>query len=455
MRSICFQPRVLILVAILTAALIAFVRHGGSRKPDIILITVDTVRADHLSGYGYPLPTTPYLDTLIAEGVRFDNAYSTSSWTVPAIASLLTSLNPYTHQLNYGVVKNHEVLLQPKLPDAYLTLPEVLKQSGYQTLGVVENGHLTAELGFAQGFDSYRSYLFTDGFEAIDEAIRSAAALDRAKPRFIWVHLFAPHAPYSERLPYAEEFFSGDGLPSAKVPILDNAQDYSRYQYARDGEELAALRALYNSELRATDEALGKLVRALDPERAALLVVTSDHGEEFLEHGSYGHTTLWPEVTRIPLIVRFPGARAGGRRDGRLVSLTDLAPTILRAAAIDAPAEWQGLPLFDGRKPAPLGGRTLLLHSSRSPEQTIDLLITETHKLYQFINGEELTHRLFVTADGEAEAAAASATQIEGTLLRRIALQREQYRTTPSSAVKRELLDARKLEQLRSLGYLR
>jgi arylsulfatase A-like enzyme len=309
-------------------------------RPNVVLVTLDTLRADHASAYGYGRPTTPHLDSVAARGALFESAYAVSATTLPAHASIFTSLHPAEH----GVAKNGRAL------DAGVTtLAEHLARAGYRTAAFVSSFVLDRRFGTARGFAHY-----DDDFRGADSSIgrrlehweghtldapydrRAGDTTDRVLawlrgargggPFFLWVHYFDPHHPYDPPEPWRSAL--------AREGSRGRDRDVDRY----DGD------------VRYTDEQLGRLLEALDavsPPEGTLLVILADHGEGLWSHGWLEHGVhLYEEAVRIPFVVRWPGRLPGGRRLPGLVSQVDVLPTLLSLL---------GLP--DGG--APLRGRDL------------------------------------------------------------------------------------------------
>ncbi|PYQ17312.1 MAG: hypothetical protein DMF80_01220 [Acidobacteria bacterium] len=310
-------------------------RSGRSEAPaGILLISVDTLRADHCSSYGYVRPTTPHLDQLGRDGVRFEVAYASMATTGPSHTTMLTGLPPRAH----GVFKNGQTL-GPAPP----TLAEILQAHGYRTAAFVSAQPLDRASGLARGFLTY-----DDAFPSASapgrppvatgpaaprrrgDATRAAAvawlrrngylqagAADRQPPFFLWVHLYDPHSPYE---PPAEE------RALFAVP---------------DGTELDRQVAGYDGGVHFADEQTGALLDALARAgrlEQTLVIVTGDHGEGLLEHGIMGHgLSLYEETVRVPLIFRWTARLRGGRTVTAPVELTDLLPTVLELAGIPPP----------------------------------------------------------------------------------------------------------------------
>ncbi len=331
-------------------------------RPNVILIMVDTLRADRLPAYGYGRIRTPAIDALAADGGVFEQTFSQASWTKPSAASLLTGLYPSTHQCYRKA---------DLLPEAVTTLPEAMKAAGWRTGGIVTNINLAPSFQFDQGYDEYL-YLAPDYFFGASESSSKLAAynglrlfrerflskrkdvrhyyqdaatataaanawIDRnGKSRFfLFLHYMDPHDPYF-RHPY-------DGHAVARV-------DTPRPDPARAKE----LSDLYDGEIVFLDRHLGEFLdhlRARGLYDDALIVLTADHGEEFHEHGGWWHgTTLYDEQIRIPLVVKPPKRAAGprGRIDGIARSL-DIAPTILAMCGVQPPKAMQGVSLAQAR----------------------------------------------------------------------------------------------------------
>ncbi len=344
--------------------------------PNIVLVSIDSLRADHLGSYGYPKPTSPGMDRLAAEGVRFENAISNTSWTLPSHASMFTGLNSYTH----GLVDNGL-----RLGDDVVTIAEVLREAGYRTGGFFGAPYLHPTYGFSQGFEAYVSCMTKLGTEVMPDAMRAVAqgdvtpphsditgprTLDEVtkwldagagdgRPFFLFVHLWDPHYDYIPPPEYVEMFDPGyEGSVNGEFLMRNEAVHKS--MNPRDLEHVIAL---YDGEIRFTDDVLGKILaevdRRYDLDRT-LLVVTADHGEEFFEHGNKGHQkSLFEEVVRVPLIVRWPERLAPGRVVEDQVRHIDLMPTLLSLAGIEPPEAIEGRdisPLLRGESmpPAPV-----------------------------------------------------------------------------------------------------
>jgi arylsulfatase A-like enzyme len=359
--------------------------------PKVILVTIDTCRADHLPMYGYHRDTTPFLAELASNGVLFENASSVSSWTPPSMASVLTGLYPVQH----GVVDTaHDngtgTFVEPAIHQDVTTLGERFKALGYATFASVTNLHVSNELGYSQGFDVFEHHGWSSGEAVHDAVVAMAPRIAQAEKSFLWVHFFDPHMPYDAREPWVYEFDEESGERFAAMARETPEQRRERIE-KYDGFDLEdipslpkagtnpvpieTLRNLYDSELRDTDEWIRKVVTLVDPKREALVFVTADHGEEFRDHGKLGHrTSLMPELTHVPMLVSAPGRLEPGRRVSGPVSLIDVVPTLLDAVGgtIAEPLPGRSLwPFAQSGDPVP--GRDLLLdvHNRRGITQGI------------------------------------------------------------------------------------
>jgi arylsulfatase A-like enzyme/Flp pilus assembly protein TadD len=283
---------------------------------NVLLISIDTLRADRVSAYGFPRPTTPNIDAVAREGALFKNVRTPVPMTLPAHVSMLTGTLPPTHGLRDN--------LQSRLPEGSLTLAEMLKARGLTTGAVVSSFVLDRRFGTSQGFDTY-----DDRFQAVhkvgdlserkgDEAARVAREwLDahKDKPFFLFVHLYDPHEPYDPPEPFASQW-----------------KDHP-----------------YEGEVAFADHGVGQVVEKLKQlglYDSTLVVITGDHGEMLGEHGELNHGFfIYEGALRVPLVVRVPKSGAAGRQIDHPASLIDIVPTVLSLVGADVPKEVQGVDL--------------------------------------------------------------------------------------------------------------
>jgi len=313
--------------------------HTPKPSLNVVLVSLDTLRADHLGCYGYGRPTSPALDALAAAAVRFASVTAPAPWTLPSHATLLTGLYPHRHGVkNYGT----------RLDDVTPTLASILAAKGYRTGAIVNHHFLGPNFGLMRGFaeadyvsewsdDDPATRRLIDRSDLITD--KAIAWLARAEPPFfLFLHYFDLHSDYAPRPEY-RAMFAGDyagAIDGSTEQLLAIRANGTRLDPA-DRDHLVAL---YDAEIRQLDDQLARLFRALDARGLSdrtLLVVTSDHGEEFMEHGSVLHgRTMYQEVIAVPLLVRGPGIPRGVRV-AQNVSLADLAPTILDVLGVAAP----------------------------------------------------------------------------------------------------------------------
>lgn len=354
----------------LALALCACSGADAKRPPNLVLISIDSLRYDHVGCYGYPAPTSPTLDRLAREGVRFQNALSTTSWTLPSHAAMFTGLYDSTH----GLVDNG-LRLDPR----HRTLAEELARSGYHTAGFFGGPYLHPVFGLGDGFEVYENCM-ASADEALDaEAFASQSRrvhgeshaditsprtlakvlawsekAPKDKPYFLFVHLWDVHYDYRAPQEYVERFDPGytgavTGADFVRNPAIKPGMDPRDFKH---------LMALYDAEIRFTDEHLGRMLAGLEAAgrlENTLVIVTADHGEEFLDHGKKGHQhSLFEEVVRVPLIAHWPGQISAGGVVETQVRLIDLMPTFLAVAGV------RDTPLMSGRDLRPLlAGRAL------------------------------------------------------------------------------------------------
>jgi arylsulfatase A-like enzyme len=295
------------------------------RGANVVVIAIDTLRADHVGAYGYARPTTPRLDRLAAEGLVFETAISQSSWTLPAFASIFTGLLPSYHRAGEG-----RFPAVSRLENRYPTLATLLSAAGYQTASFVSNVWVSAEVGMARGFARHQQ--FPLGEQAAGAAIDWLREV-REEPFFLFVHLIDPHQPYIPTAEDLAEFADPQYDGPLKTQCLGDASP------AWTPADRRRVVDLYDGEVRWSDRLTGRVLDALAErgfDQRTIVAVTSDHGEELLDRGAIGHgRTLYDEVLRVPLMIRFPGGRRGRVR--QMVRTMDLFPTLLESVGQPVP----------------------------------------------------------------------------------------------------------------------
>ncbi len=306
--------------------------------PNVVLVLVDTLRADRLHAYGNPAEVSPVLDALAARGTLFEEAYSDSSWTIPSTVSVLTGLSPLRH----GV----RGLATQFLTEGHVTLAERFLDFGIDTAAFSCNPLVAPEVNFDQGFQTYGTYEWKSTSAIESDVLDWLNARDGGR-FFLYLHLVDPHDPY-EPDPEQAARFAPDRPARWKAErqndLAIRLSEMKAEGKAEVAESVAYNLELYDAEIASLDASLGRLFAALDA-RALLdrtvIAVTSDHGEEFLEHGLVGHSMqLHEECVRVPLILAGPGVPAG-RRVSRRVQNRDLGSTLLALARVDR-GDFQG-----------------------------------------------------------------------------------------------------------------
>jgi arylsulfatase A-like enzyme len=314
-----------------------------TQAKSVIVVLIDTLRADHLRAYDKSTRVkTPVLDALAAEGAVLENAQSPENWTKPSVASVLTGLYPMSH----GAKES-----EAKLADKALMVSEVFKQQGFATASFIANGYVSDKFGFNQGWDYYTNYIRENKSTKAEAVFRDAAdwvAKNKDKRFFLYVHTIDPHVPYdppAEYLTmYEPEAYGGKIRPRDTPDLLEKAKRVPP-KVTFDEVDRKHLEALYDGEISYHDHYLGVFIdrlKKLGIYDQVVIVVTADHGEEFFDHGSYGHGhSVYQELLHVPFIVRWPGT-VGPQRVSSTVSTADVSPTILSAAGIKVPDVMEG-----------------------------------------------------------------------------------------------------------------
>jgi arylsulfatase A-like enzyme len=362
-------------LAVVVAAGIWYVLSpGDTTQPppyNVILISIDTLRADHLGVYGYKRNTSPRLDRLAERSTVFTRAVAQAPNTKPSHASLFTSLYYSVHR----VVGDQET----RIPEWRVTLPEILRDHGFATWGVVDGGYLRSAFGFNQGFDHFEDPKV--GITRILENVDRWLDENRARPFFMFIHCYDVHAPYAPPPPFDTQFeespYTGDFEPNEK-----NLRELVPFWRDISQEDLQHVIVRYDGGIRYTDEQFGRFFESLKRRNlleSTIVVVLSDHGEEFKEHGSMLHwqTHFMPNL-HVPLFFFIPGRQP--QIVDEPVELIDVLPTVLDLLGLPPHPEAMGrslVPLMDGRRtgdeglwvaygePFNLGGQPVTVVSDR------------------------------------------------------------------------------------------
>jgi arylsulfatase A-like enzyme len=330
----------------------------------MLLIVVDTLRADRLGAYGYDKPTTPTMDAIAKEGVRFTTLHAASPWTAPSFGSLYTGVSPTVHgagaMLAKGSKKGHSMLgvtvggIRKDLPTLAELMPEKMVTAGFAT-----NAFLSESLGMGRGLNHYDHrnasvHRYRKADEVTDRALEWLEG-NGDKPFFMMLHYIDPHMGYGPPDKYVQ-MFAPDKPRRISVPFTD-------HQSARDGSlnpnesEKAFIRGLYNGEVRFVDDQIKRVVEWMKQRQLlddTWLVLTADHGEEQFDHGSFDHGHAYEdEVTRVPLIIRAPGGKwHANQRISHSIRQVDIPATLLHLLGEQIPAHFEGkslLPMIEGK----------------------------------------------------------------------------------------------------------
>jgi arylsulfatase A-like enzyme len=446
-------------------------------RPNVVLLVVDTLRADRLPAYGASRDAAPFLDELARRSLVFENAWSPSSWTLPATVSILTSVHPFQH----GVTSLEGLELGPDeepvpvhcIPETIETLAEALRASGYRTYGIVSNLLVGEEVGFDRGFDRF---LKLDDEPADQVNARLGFwrnEILQSEPWFLYLHYFDPHDVYHAREPWFSPPVAGEdrGWPPARVPGSDSWSDIDWILSRLDpqpeefagkraeglsAEELdglfAWIKAAYDSEIGFVDARIREVFESFGLEDAVVIFL-SDHGEEFYEHGDLTHgQNIYAETVRVPLFVHLPGGARSGRVDTP-VSTLDVVPTLRRLLGLPASEQDEGRDLLAARSVLPI--HTSLEGKSGQHPLEDDLRSVARDDRRLIVRGDGSAQLYDISRDPlERADIAAGSPEVVAELRREIiglgasARRYEHATCLPTPA------DAARLERLRAIGYL-
>ena len=387
----------------------------------VIVISIDTLRADRLPAYGYREIETPHIDALRRDGILFENAWSHCPMTLPAHVSMLTGLLPTEH----GVRNNLGYLFDEK---KHISLPRLLAQNGYATGAAVSSYVLRAGTGMGAAFDFYDDAipLATEGAASQHQragaatlaAARQWISSHQTQPVFFLFHIYEPHAPYTPPEPFASRYAANP----------------------------------YDGEVAASDAITGELITFLKSSGMydrAIIILTSDHGEGLMDHGEDQHgILLYREVLQVPLIVKLPGASNAGSTVKAPAQLIDLFPTVTKLVGIRTPATLKGLPLIDLlREPAPAARRIY----SETFYPRIHLGWSELRSLidgrYHYIEGPRSELYEMATDPGERNDLSAAQRRVAASM-------REEMATYPAGIKELQSIDPEEAAKLAALGYI-
>lgn len=331
-------------------------------RPNLIVVLIDTLRADHLGSYGFSGSVTPQLDRFATESVQFDRCYSSAPWTKPAVATLFTGLDPLVHRVlthkgHLGDPQDYAKRAKvetDRLRNEFRTIAEILNEAGYTTAAVVSNPWLGRDQGFAQGFDNYDDRWRgnqVDATKVLTRARQWLARRPRDRPFFLYLHFMDVHSPYDASEADVDAVRNSPGLgPERTLKQSELAPGMLEYPKMPDAAwartpafyELREWRARYAGGVHGLDRKLGGFLDELRSDGvldASLVVITADHGEELFDHLDWGHgKSLYDHQLHVPLLVRNPQGVGGGRRVDTLVALADVMPTLAAVGKAPLPA---------------------------------------------------------------------------------------------------------------------
>lgn len=456
------------------APTVASAESPAAASPPIIWVTIDTLRADHMSVYGYPVPTTPHLEEFARTATLFRNAVAPSNTTAQSVPSLLGGITPYRHG---GVSESR------RLREDVLLIPEMLQQNGYETVAQSANHWVSPRYGMAQGFEDFRLYN-TDNELVLYDVMKLAMRLapwqvfrlrehlpsyayvpiasmlsdtgeilrtrDRGRPLFLYMQPVDPHGPYQPPLRYVRT----DGA--------FRHEDYVSYWDLKAGVKVtdgqrAAIRALYDGAIAYTDAQMGDLfdlLRSRDLFDQALIVVTSDHGEQFEEHGLWRHSnSLYQQLLHVPLMIKYPGQHEARVIDAP-VGTIDVVPTVMRTLGLACPT-CEGRPLQEaehGGDPSRALFSYFMDHDEVRP--VFAGVTTDGWKLVRSRKHDVVTEELFHVRDDPEDTHDELATHPEVAARLAGLISTYEAASGPAPAADSITLRPAELERLRALGYV-
>ncbi len=440
-KSLFYQLPVLLLLG----TLLASCQREGELRPalpdapgmNVLVVSFDALRADALGLYGYERETSPNLDAFAAEALVFDRAYSSAPVTPTAFAGAFTGLHPYKVFVGWEMIPT-------------TTLADVMSNAGYYTFALLNNVQLVTERHFDKGFELYDTGPWKD-LDLLDLA-RSTLdeALEKDQPFFGWIHFINPHTPYDYRemsahlAPPQEE-----GRFAERVPGSFEIESEA---------ELKRVRDLYDAEVYFADHLFGALIDHLRQQGAldnTIILVTADHGEEFMDHGQVQHNALYEELVRIPMLIRHPVHAAGTRTDVPFVNI-DMLPTIASIIGADVPGDLDGVDLR-----APIDYNRHRIVTAMTNHERYEILSERGGKKLIRTCTPEYREELYDLASDPGEKDnlilddPSLANQLDGLL--QAALGTDPcalIRSVNQGKAPEDLLSPEQIEQLKSLGYI-
>jgi arylsulfatase A-like enzyme len=408
---------------------------SNQKNVNVVLVVIDTLRSDHLPFYGYHKNTSPFMWELSKKSIVFKNAFSASSWTSPATASIFTSLYPFQHQVYLGLLairnaqKKDPKITVNKIPKGITTITEALKENGYSTYGISDNLNIGARQGFTQGFDDFATFMYK-GAPTVNGVIKQkwGKKLKEKEKYFLYIHYMDPHAPYHPREPWHK-------------PNEDNRKN-----------RISA----YDSEINYVDQYLKELFELFKWQENTLLIITSDHGEGLWDHGFMGHgKTLYREEIQVPLLFYLPGGTKPELIDTN-VSTIDIFPTVLELLGLPEDKNNAGVSLIPliNKQAHGLGARNIFSYLLLKNPGTIEWR-TNIYKNWHFMI--KLPHMRYLYSllldQKETDNRINEGEKIAKLLEKNLNLFIKTCKKYQQKSTEVEL-DKKKNEKLKSLGYV-
>lgn len=434
-----FLPLALAVIVTVLALIFQAGCQKNSPAPNIVLIVLDTMRADHWPIYGYKNNTAPFISSLASKSVVFENAWSPVSWTAPATTSIFTGVYPFQHGVLTGFMVSKRIKMElNRIPESLETLPEMLKKNGYKTFGAADNINIGPEIGFTRGFDRFKRFKYKhikDERSMEKQVIAWSQEIKAAKKSFLYIHFNDAHKPYHKRKPW----------------------------YKRIPGYMPNQKAKYDSEIGYVDEKIKRLYHQLNWDKNTLLIIVADHGEEFGDHGKQGHGhSLYNELVRVPMLIQFPPGQQKHKRIKARVSNMDVKPFIRRYLGIKTERSQTGIDLMkviQGKAP----GREyffphLVNHFTRNQKTVLKSVIYKDWKyIFQLAADGTISDRQLYNLSSdwaEKDNLYESHPELLKQLLSRLLKFEKKSRRFISQTVNMKL-DQKKKDELKSLGYVR
>lgn len=419
--------------------------EGPGPEPNVVVIVIDTLRADHLPCYGYRKNTAPFMSGLAEKNIMFENTFAVTSWTAPSTASIFTSLYPFQHGVvtGYFAGKGFDNKLN-RIPDDVTTLPEMMKANGYKTYGLSNNINIGKAIGFDRGFDYFARFLYKNEPKMNRKLAAWAEKIKQQKKYFLYLHYNDPHSPYHAREPWYEK----------------------KEKYKED------MISRYDSEISYVDDKIKKMYELFDWDKNTLIIITSDHGEELWDRGKIGHGySLYTEAVKVPFIMVLPPEYRKQKRLKTVVSNIDILPTLrgfLRFGANPVEAGKNLMPIVSGKEKQDrnrdLFGHLILRYRDKEDKKKIHKAIFKSvvSEQWQYIFRYNdvvntiFSRELFNLADDPAGTVNLyeKFKTVAGRMLHLLGTFEKSCKRFSSRSRKMNL-DKEKMEELRSLGYVK